>query len=317
MPNTGFNFTTKAATGFEGEIKLIEETWGVKLDAPRPEARINQRIEAFDEWVQNVPRPDFAAIFLHAPADEWDTLIAAELEKEKHWAVVSAVHDLKLRFAQQIRRMRESGAQFDWILDQIETKKMAATFVKSVKALGNVRDFETALDTKPRDTLAVRKAGRALAALTHLVPSDHDAPNEERQALAQVRTCAVLARPTRDFEPLVRHDYTSGFKYTEDTWEPEEYEAQAVAKDTARRSDTTDFLLDLARGDVENFELAPATSFNEVRQRQKHLIGIGEITVVDMGRGTAATEEDRRRARARAIAQMNQSMRPRRLDPDA
>lgn len=317
MPNTGFDFTTKAATGFEGEIKLIEETWGTKLDAPRPEEQIKQRIEAFDEWVQNVPHPDFASIFLHAPADEWDKLIAAELEKDKHWHVVTEVHDIHTRFRRQIRALRESGAQFDWILDQIETKKMAATFTKSVKALGNVSDFETALDTKPRDALAVRKAGRALAALTHLVPSDHDAPSEDRPALAQVRTCAVLARPTRDFEPLVRHNYTSGFKYTEDTWEPEEYEAQAHAKATARRRDITDFLLDLARGEVENFELAPATSFNEVRQRQKHLIGIGEITVVDMGRGTAATEEDRRRARARAIAQMNTAMRPRRLDPDA
>lgn len=318
MPNTGFDFATQSATGFDAQIELIQETWGVALDAPRPEERIQQRMEAWNEWVESVPRPDFDAIFLHAPADEWDKLVEAELDKEKHWRVVANTADLNQEFARQRRALRSNGAEFDWILEQLDVEKMAASFAKSAKALDGINDLDTALDVKPQHALALRKSGRALAALVKLVPGEGRLEAAEQRKFAELRTCAVLARPTRTFEPLERHRYTSGFQYTEDTWEPDEYDAQVEAKAAARPKDISSFLVDLARGNVPHFELAPATSINEVRQRQRELDTIGKIIDVDKGFGKAETEEDRQRARARQAQNANKSLtRTRKLDPDA
>lgn len=318
MPNTGFDFTTQTATGFDAQIELIQETWGVALDAPRPEERIQQRMEAWNEWVESVPRPDFGSIFLHAPADEWDKLVEAELDKEKHWRVVANTADLNQEFARQRRALRSNGAEFDWILEQLDVEKMAASFTKSAKALDGINDLDTALDAKPQQALALRKTGRALAALVKLVPGEAGLDAGELRKFAELRTCAVLARPTRTFEPLERHRYTSGFQRTEDTWEPDEYDAQVEAKAAARPKDISSFLVDLARGNVPHFELAPATSINEVRQRQRELDTIGKIIDVDKGFGKAETEEDRQRARARQAQNANKSLtRTRKLDPDA
>lgn len=318
MPNTGFDFATQTATGFDAQIELIQETWGVALDAPRPEERIQQRMEAWNEWVESVPRPDFDAIFLHAPADEWDKLVEAELDKEKHWRVVANTSDLNQEFARQRRALRSNGAEFDWILEQLDVEKMAASFAKSAKALDGINDLDTALDVKPQHALALRKTGRALAALVKLVPGEGRLEAAEQRKFAELRTCAVLARPTRTFEPLERHRYTSGFQRTEDMWEQDQYDAQVEAKAAARPKDISSFLVDLARGNVPHFELAPATSINEVRQRQRELDTIGKIIDVDKGFGKAETEEDRQRARARQAQNANKSLtRTRKLDPDA
>lgn len=318
MPNTGFDFTTQSATGFDAQIELIQETWGVALDAPRPDERIQQRMEAWNEWVESVPRPDFGSIFLHAPADEWDKLIEAELEKEKHWRVVAHTSDLNQEFARQCRALRSNGAEFDWILEQLDVEKMAASFTKSAKALDGINDLDTALDTKPQQALALRKTGRALAALVKLVPGETGLGAGGLRRFAELRTCAVLARPTRTFEPLERHRYTSGFEYTEDMWGQDEYDVQVEAKAAARPKDISSFLVDLARGNVPHFELAPATSINEVRQRQRELDTIGKIIDVDKGFGKAETVEDRQRARARQAQNANKSLtRTRKLDPDA
>lgn len=318
MPTTGFDFTTQSTTGFDGQIKLIEETWGVTLDAPRPEERIKQQLEVWNEWVESVPRPDFASIFLHAPADEWDALIEAELEKEKHWRVVAETSDLPQLFARQRRALRTNGAEFDWILEQLDVKKMAASFAKSAKALAGIDDLDTALDLKPKEALALRKSGRALAALVKLVPAEAGLDATERQEHAELRTCAVLARPTRTFEPLERHLYTSGFEHTEDAWDPEEYDAQAEAKAAARTKNVSAFLIDLACGNVPHFELAPATTLEEVRQRQHELDAIGQITNVDKGFGKAETDEDRQRAHARQVKKANPGLaKVSKLDPDA
>lgn len=318
MSNTGFDFTTQSATGLDAQIKLIEETWDVTLDAPRPEESIQQRLEAWNEWVESVPRPDFDSIFLHAPANEWDSLVEAELEKEKHWLVVAKTSKLGQEFAQQRRALRTNGAEFDWILEQLDVKKMTASFAKSVKALDGINDMDTALDVNPKEAVALCKSGRALASLVNLVPAPYEIDRAERLAFAELRTCAVLARPTRAFDPLERHRYTSGFQHTEDTWEPDEYDAQVEAKAAARPKNISSFLVDLARGNVPHFELAPATSINEVRQRQRELNTIGKIIDVDKGFGKAETEEDRQRARARQAQNANKSLtRTRKLDPDA
>ncbi|MCP1386940.1 hypothetical protein JKI95_09235 [Corynebacterium aquatimens] len=318
MSAKGFDFTIPAASGFEGQIQLIEETWGVTLDAPRPEARIRQRLEAFNEWADSVPRPDFAAIFLHAPADEWDTLVQAELKKEEHWRVVAEVSDLGQELGRQQRALFTNGAAFDWILDQLDIQKMTALFMKSVKELGNVRDLDTALDTKPKAALELRKSGRALAALSAIAPTSAGLGDpRQRQRFFELRTCAALARPTREFDPLIRHRYSSGWVHTEDTWEPAEYDAQLEAAAAAQPGNVSEFLVSLARGDIKHFELAPVTSLNELRQRQHALHALGTIVEVDKGFGRAITAEDRKEARSQKIAAANKVKAQRPLDPDA
>lgn len=316
MPARGFDFTTPSASGFEGQVQLIEKTWGVTLDAPRPEARIRQRLEAFNEWAKSVPRPDFAAIFLHAPADEWDTLVQTELEKEEHWRVVAEVSHLAQEFGRQQRALFTNGTAFDWILDQLDVQKMTALFIKSAKELGNIHDLDSALDTKPKAALELRKSGRALAALPKLVPSAGNL-GDKRQSFYELRTCAALAQPTREFDPLIRHRYSSGWVHTEDTWEPAEYDAQLEAAAAARPDNVSEFLVSLARGDIKHFELAPATSLNELRQRQHALHALGTIVEVDKGFGRAITAEDRKEARSQKIAAANKVTAQRPLDPDA